>query len=401
MRTLIWITNSFRLDSRLTANLADEVTFVYFSPYYFTNEREKKIYSTCSGKNLDAFYESINSFDSALASKGFKFEIFKESDPIKTINSLIEYCGYDKLIIDAPLFSMWQNIDLSKLDLNESNISIIDSALVDPECPRLTAKSRWMAHATSIDSYVPFKFSNKAKPFNIDVSNESYSKIFILNKDLDDVETLSRVRKMAKTYIDTRDKHDGQTRLSAIMHNGMIDPRDVFYQIAKDFKESGEDLTVNDGPAASMLRQLAFREIAIIQARRTGLTLENSALEWAESLMTPAAYTNLINQNPGGTVTFEKIKAGCTGVKELDIILKPFLKSGIMPNRARMLFASLVFYNSSSGLEALNTIMDTFDLLGIDGQSPNNIISICGALGLSYGKILKMNSEVAFKKLYN
>ena len=77
MRTLIWITNSFRLDSRLTANLADEVTFVYFSPYYFANEREKKIYSTCSGKNLDAFYESINSFDSALASKGFKFEIFK------------------------------------------------------------------------------------------------------------------------------------------------------------------------------------------------------------------------------------------------------------------------------------------------------------------------------------
>ena len=38
MRTLVWITNAFRLDSRLTASLEGEVTFVFYSPYYFAGE---------------------------------------------------------------------------------------------------------------------------------------------------------------------------------------------------------------------------------------------------------------------------------------------------------------------------------------------------------------------------
>jgi deoxyribodipyrimidine photolyase len=179
-----------------------------------------------------------------------------------------------------------------------------------------------------------------------------------------------------------------------------LDPRTVFFTIAKDLKKSGASLDLNEGPAASMLRQFAFREISIIRARNSGLCLQDDALLWAKELMPSASYENLIQQKPGGSVTFEMIKAGSTGVRELDILLKPFLKSGIMPNRARMLFASLVFYNSKTGIDALRTLVDTFDLLGTDGQSPNNMISVLGALELNYGKVLKMNIDTAFKKLY-
>jgi deoxyribodipyrimidine photolyase len=150
-----------------------------------------------------------------------------------------------------------------------------------------------------------------------------------------------------------------------------------------------------------MLRQLAFREIAIIRTRRANLTLEDSPLTFAKALMPTASYENLVAQKPNGSVTFEMIKSGRTGVHAIDTLLKPFLKSGIMPNRARMLFASLVFYNSKTGVDALNTLIDTFDLIGLDGQSPNNYTQVLGALELSYGKVLQMNIDTAFKKLYN
>jgi deoxyribodipyrimidine photolyase len=149
-----------------------------------------------------------------------------------------------------------------------------------------------------------------------------------------------------------------------------------------------------------MLRQFAFREISIIRARRDNLTLEDSPLVWAEKLMPTASYENLIAQKPGGKVTFDMVLSGKTGVHTIDVLLRPFLKSGIMPNRARMLYASLIFYNSPTGIDALNTLIDTFDIIGLDGQSPNNYTQVLGALELSYGKVLKMNIDTAMDKLY-
>lgn len=397
MRTLVWLTHSFRLDSRLTASLSGEVTFVYYSPFYFAGERERNMYKRCSQANLDAFYESLHAFDFELQALDFKLHVFKEANPIVHLNALIAEHSYDEVLIDMPLFALWQNIPFQDI---QAPVNVIDSDLVDDECLKLTAKSRWMTHVKAIDSFKPFKFSKSATPYNLCIPSRSYPKPTV-NPLLDRDAAMKRARKMAPTYHVTRDRFDGQTQLSTILHNGRLDPRTVFYTLARDFKAAGANLAVNEGSAAGMLRQLAFREIAIIRARRAGLTLESDALKIAQALMPAASYDNLIKQKPGGKVTFEMVKAGKTGVAAIDVLLRPFLKTGIMPNRARMLYASLIFYNSPTGVDALNTLLDTFDLLGLDGQSPNNMISVCGALELSYGQVLKMNIDTAMDKLYN
>lgn len=398
MRTLVWITNSFRLNSRLTASLEGEVTFVYYSPFYFAGQRERDIYKTCSQANLDAFYESLHAFAFELqAEQDCRLHIFKEADPIAHINRLIERYGYDEVIIDQPLFGLWHNVAFEDI---QATVNVIDSALIDDECVKLTAKSRWMSHVKQLDTYKPYKFSRIVTPYNLGDTGCDYPAA-PPNSLLDPEAALKRARKMAPTYHVTRDRHDGQTQLSTILHNGRLDPRDVFFTLAKDFKKAGADLTVNEGSAAGMLRQLAFREIAIIRTRRAGLTLEDDPLTFAQLLMPKASYDNLITQRPGGKVTFDMVKAGKTGVHAIDVLLKPFLKTGIMPNRARMLFASLIFYNSPTGVDALTTLINTFDLLGLDGQSPNNYTQVCGALELSYGKVLKMNIDTAMDKLYN
>ena len=62
MRTLVWLTNSFRLNSRLTASLKGECTFLYYSPFYFAGARERQMYKDCSKTNLELFYASLNTF---------------------------------------------------------------------------------------------------------------------------------------------------------------------------------------------------------------------------------------------------------------------------------------------------------------------------------------------------
>lgn len=395
MRTLVWITNAFRLDSRLTHSLEGEVTFAYYSPYYFAGRREREMYKRCSQANLDAFYESLHEFDFKLGERGFALHVFKEADPIQHINSLIDKYDFDEVIIDEPLFGLWHALDYLKI---QAPVSIIDSALIDDECVKLTAKSRWMSHVKQLDTYKPFRFSKVAEPLNLKEPRRSYPTP-TANSLLDPTNVVKHARKVAPWYYNTRDRHDGQTKLSTALHNGVVDPRDVFFKLAADFKRAGTDLSINEGAGAGMLRQLAFREISIIRTRTRQLTLEDSPIDFAKALMPPASYDNLVAQKPGGKVTFEMVKAGKTGVQVLDVLLKPFLQTGIMPNRARMLFASHIFYNSPTGIDALNTLIDTFDLLGLDGQSPNNYTQVCGALELSYGQVLKMNIDTNLKKL--
>lgn len=396
MRTLVWLTNSFRLDSRLMASLEGEVTFVYYSPFYFAGERERNIYKRCSQPNLDAFYESLHAFDFELAEHDHRLHVFKVTDPIAHINSLIAQHHYDEVVIDMPLFGMYHTVDCSAIS---TQYSFVDSALVDDACIKMTAKSRWMSHVKAIDTFKPYKFSKTITPYNLGDTGFTYPTP-ITNVLLDREAAMKRARKMAPTYHVTRDRHDGQTQLSTILHNGRLDPRTVFFTLAKDFQKAGANLALNEGSAAGMLRQLAFREISIIRARRDNLTLEDTPQTWAYTLMPAASYLNLLEQKPGGHVTFDMVQAGKTGVQAIDVLLRPFLKTGIMPNRARMLFASLIFYNSPTGIDALNTLIDTFDLIGLDGQSPNNYTQVLGALELSYGKVLKMNIDTAMDKLY-
>jgi deoxyribodipyrimidine photolyase len=400
MKTLVWITHSFRLDSRLTDTLEGECTFVYYSPYYFAGKRERSILRRTSQENLDAFYLSLHQFNQQLQDKGSYLYVYKRKDPIEHLNQLCEELGYDRVVIDQPQFAMWHTIDLLQLNVP---YEFIDSSLIDDQCFKMTAKSRWMSHVKRNATEKIFKWNpnikHKGLPSpNIDTYPYPEGKI---SHYLDTNAVINRALEIAPTYGNTRDHHDGQTQISTLIQNGMVDPHNLFFEIARQFEKSGSDLSVNEGLHAAMLRQFTFREINIITARRNNLTMENTPMEWAEIVMHHKALDNLktATPNPNSNVNLETIRNGNTGVKELDKILKHFNKTGIMPNRARMYFAGKVFYESKTGPEALSTLIDTFDILGLDGQCPNNYLQCISAMGLSYGKVMMFSADRTFNLL--
>jgi hypothetical protein len=396
-RTLVWMTHSFRMDSRLTTLLGGECCFVYYSPYHFAGKREREIYKRCSQENLDAFYYSINEFDRVLFDMTkCKLHVFREKDPVAHINALIAEHGFDQVIIDKPLFAMWHSVNTAKI---RKPVTVIDSDLIDDTCTKMTAKARWNSHILQLRTYRPHRLSKDIQPYNMlrHVANGTgYPEIETPHPLVDRPAVLRHIHQKMFDYHETRDRHDGQTGMSVALHNGIIDPANTFYAVAKEFDSFGDNC-----PVVSILRQQTFREISIIQARRARMTLENTPLEWAKALMHHAAYDNLVSQTPlpGSTLDYQAVKAANTGDDDLNFLINEMYKHGTMPNRARMYFASRVFYMSDTGVKALETIINTFDLIGMDGQSPNNYTQCIGAYGLSYGKVLKMVRNTAFEKL--
>ena len=385
MKTLVWVTHSFRLDSRLMHNIKGQCTFVYYSPYYFAGEREKQILSNCSTKNIELFHSSITQFTEDLNSKGHSFYVFKESDPVSHINYLCDTYGFDQIIIDQPLFAMWQTIKLENLKVPHQQI---DSDLVDDTVLKMTAKSRWMTHTKQLQD--PYEFSSDIESYSINEISKPYPKAPRINTD----EIINRALKIAKTYKHTRDKHNGQTELSTWFQNGVIDPHNTFFAIAKQFERDGADFTVNDHEHAAMLRQFGFREITIIQTRQRGLTMEMDPSTWAAKFITEKSYNNLIDQvNPDSTLTFDQIRNANTMDSDINQILRESFNKGVMPNRARMYFAGWMFYNAPTGIDALNWIILTFDLLLNDGQCPTNYTQSCSSMNLQYGRVMLLNKN--------
>lgn len=306
MKTLVWITHSFRLDSRLTSRLEGKCTFVYYSPYYFAGPREKAILNSCSKDNLNAFYQSLQDFQDQLAAidADHTLAVYKVSDPIKHINQLIAEHGFDRVVIDLPLFGMWKTTDPMQITVP---FEFVDSDLIDDECRNMTAKSRWMSHTRKMKEYKPHRWNSSIQPNPIKESVSLYPDHQI-EPLIDPITVVNRALKIAPTYGQTRDKHNGQTRLSTAFQNGTVDPHNVFYQIAEQFQSEGADFTKNEGPHAAMLRQFAFREMTIIQARRSTLTMESDPEEWAKSFLTEKSYINLMEKtNPDSNLEFQDI----------------------------------------------------------------------------------------------
>lgn len=385
MKSLIWITHSFRLDSRLMQNIKGQCTFVYYSPYYFAGKREKEILAKCSAKNIELFHSSITQFTEDLESKGHSFYVFKESDPVSHINYLCDTYGFEQLIVDQPLFAMWQTINLDNVKVPHQQI---DSDLVDDTVHKMTAKSRWMTHTKHLQD--PYTFSSEVQPYSINEQSKPYPKA----SRIDTQSILNRAYDIAKNYKHTRDKHNGQTELSTWFQNGVIDPHNTFFAIAKQFERMGADFTINDGEHAAMLRQFAFREITIIQTRQRGLTMEMDPSKWASKLITEKSYNNLIDRvNPDSTLTFDQVRNANTSDPQVNQILRESFNKGVMPNRARMYFAGWMFYNAPSGIDALNWIILTFDLLLNDGQCPTNYTQSCSSMNLQYGRVMLLNKN--------
>jgi hypothetical protein len=56
-----------------------------------------------------------------------------------------------------------------------------------------------------------------------------------------------------------------------------------------------------------------------------------------------------------------------------------------------MFFAGWMFYNAPTGKLALDWLIDTFNLLLLDGQCPTNYTQCCSSMNLQYGKVMLLN----------
>lgn len=397
MKTLVWLTHSFRIDSRLTSKLSGPCTFVYYSPYYFAGPREKKILRECSQSNLDAFYESLDYIKNELTMKGHTLQVFQETNPIEHINHLIAKYGFTRVVIDLPLFGMWKSTDPMEINVP---FEFIDSDLIDDESPRMTAKSRWMSHVKQINNINWNRWNSEITILPIsEISNEypQYQK----NSLIDGCSSLNRALSVAPQYGQTRNAHNGQTRLSTAFQNGTLDPHNTFFSIAKQFYDNGADFNINDGAHAAMLRQFAFREMTIMQTRRSTLTMEDGIEEWARAFLTEKSFHNLKERvNSDSQLTFDNIRNASTDDELINTILSESFQVGVMPNRARMFFAGWLFYNAPTGMNALRWLIDTFNLLLLDGQSPTNYTQSVSSMNLQYGKVMLLNRHTV-KSLLN
>jgi hypothetical protein len=319
---------------------------------------------------------------------GHDFYVFKQSDPIQHINYLIDKYGFTQVVIDLPLFGMWKSTDPMQIKVP---FQLVDSDLIDDTCFKMTAKSRWMAHTRDMSNIKFHKWNDDIQPNPINEKTETYPS-YTRNSLIMPHVAKYRAIAIAPTYGQTRDKHNGQTRLSTAFQNGTVDPHNMFYQIAKEFQIIGADFSKNEGAHAAMLRQFAFREMTIIQTRRAGLTMEDDSITWAKTFLTEKSYENFVTKtNTESTLTFEQIRTATTHDELINQILTESFRVGVMPNRARMFYAGWMFYNAPTGIEALQWLINTFDLLLLDGQCPTNYTQCSAAYNLQYGKVMLLN----------
>jgi deoxyribodipyrimidine photolyase len=120
--------------------------------------------------------------------------------------------------------------------------------------------------------------------------------------------------------------------------------------------------------------------------------MEDPLGNWAKSFLTEKSYENLLSKsNPESTLTFEQIRTATTHDEFVNKILIESFKVGVMPNRARMFFAGWMFYNAPTGIEALQWLVSTFDLLLLDGQCPTNYVQCTSSMNMQYGKVMLLN----------
>lgn len=380
---LVIISHTLRLDSRIFREALkenDSITVVYASPWY-TNKKEKSIIE----KGDQSFFKkSLNHFACDLKEKlSIPLYLLKNKD----INEIIEKHTFQNVYYDMPLFgkNSWINF--------KSEVKVIDSAMYDPECTKMTAKSRWVDWSKNRSKNVvssPKYFICKSK--ELDLPIKSLSKSDFLSFNIEIQEVTSRLNDVILLYHKTRNHKEGSTLLSKYLHHGIFDPAELVSSLLKILP----DFLDKTHPVVPLLRQLAFREICIRKARIKGLSMENSISEWAESLLDNKSYQNLIIEKPGSFTKEQFLKAE-TGIQILDKEINRLKSEKWAPNRIRMWLSSQCYYGIGGGIESLKALIELFNMYSDDGQSPNNYVCCVEAMRLQYGKVMNYNTKRTFK----
>jgi hypothetical protein len=388
-KCLIVLDHSFRLNSLIIkfalSNYAS-ISISYVSNWYYNN-RAKSLYKN---NDVDFHKNALNYFSFKLKQK-YDADLFivKSKNPEALIERFCKENNVDQVLYDLPLFN-------DKLQFPENLETLeIDSDSYIPDCNKMTAKSRWMFWERNMLS----KDQVFTKENDIAFFKGPGEKFVCNNK-----EALLAREKTKNIFLDLKNKleeynklrnsREGSTKLSSYLHHGIIDARELTHTI----------LSIS-GPLAKgnkyipILRQLAFREIAITKVRQKKISLYDSAERLSTLLLDKASQDNLIDNEFKAVFTKDQLLNGNTGFEDLDNEINLCIQNRWMPNRARMWFAGECYWGLGGGLKSLDALIEFFNKHCDDAQSPNNIIGCVECMRLKYGKVTRYNKERTFRLL--
>ena len=387
---IIVIDHSFRINSKIFNEAIknyDKIAVIYASNWYF-NKKFKNYYKN---KDKTLFRKSINYFAYSLKKK-YNANLFylRSSNPAKEIEDFCLNNNISEILYDYPLFS--DGIQFS----GKIKVTFIDNDMYIDSCTKMTAKSRlnyWVHNKLSKDDlgYV------NAKPEFID----SVGKIFDIDSNMA-IELHEKIKSSldnAKTNIETyhksRNERNGSTKLSSLLHHGLIDAKSLVHVLLSNVNKSN----MKNNKYIPLLRQFAFREISILKCRAKEISILDPVKDIALKLLDDASYKNLTNNEFEQTFSNEQFLSGNTGIKKIDEEIKFCIQNRWLPNRLRMWLAGECYWGLGGGIGSLETLIEFFDKHTDDGQSPNNIISCVESMRLKYGKVMKFNEERTFRLL--
>ena len=387
---IVVMDHSFRINSRIiktATNNYNNVLVVYPSPWYWS-PAERAVLKSGS---VQFHREAINHFARDLNDVcGLKLYILKEGEPVKGIARLCADNNVATILYDMPLFGKSSWLDFETVG---APWQVIDSDSHDPDCQKMTAKSRWVYWNKNRK---PESFPPPRRVANLNCDLETID-IDASSADAVDekiLATFRRFEQIVPEYGETRNSREGTTRLSKYLHHGLIDANELvssLLRISPQFMEK-------EHPLVPIFRQLAFREICIRKARTRDLHLGTHIESWANALLDEKSFKNLFNEFEQSFST-EQLFSGNTGDGMLDREIRLAKEHGWMPNRARMWFAGQCYYGLGGGMKSLEALISFFNTYCDDAQSPNNYVCCTESMRLQYGKVMKMSKTRTNKLL--
>ncbi len=395
MKVLVWLTHSFRVQSRIFSRgtASNEVSFVYYSPHYYDDDIALMHKNSCV--DIEYWFKySLSAFSLSAKAGGYDIHCFKQEDPISHINRLIEKHKYEKVLIDKPLFNFPNNIDVSKIN---AKIEFVDSDLYDEKCKHLDVDKRVKYWLESYKEYL-----NVVSPTWLSKNIKLKDDGLILMGEDQVLELLSEdriVESFVQRMIDykaTKKHPDGTFRISGHLHHGQVDAGALVLQI---LVASLYDRVSGETWHLEPLRQLAKREIAIIRARSFNLQPYDDVLDWAEHFLDKKSYYTLVESSHEKIFNRHELLNGTTADPDIDMVVRKLKEELWLHPELRKWLAIEVYWGMGGGIEALESLLELFNVYSIDGQSPNNMINCVSTFQLQDGMPEKIDTEELFKRM--
>ena len=395
MKVLVWLTHSFRVQSRIFSRgtASNEVSFVYYSPHYYDDDIAMMHDDACV--DIEYWFRySLSAFSLSANAGGYDIHCFKQEDPISHINELIKKHKYDKVLIDKPLFNFPPNIDVSKID---AKIEFVDSDIYDEKCKELDVEKRVQSWVENYKEYL-----NVVSPTwlskNIRLKDDGLmlmSEDQVLELLAEDRIVESFISRMVD-YKTTKDHIEGTFRISGHLHHGQVDAGALVLQI---LVASLYDRVNGESWHLEPLKKLAKREIAIIKARSFNLQPYDDVLDWAENFLDKKSYHDMVETQHEKVFNRYELLNGTTGDSDVDKVVRKLKEELWLHHDLRKWLAVEVYWGMGGGVEALEALLDLFNIYAIDGQSPNNMINCVATFQLENGMPEKIDTEELFNRM--